>query len=563
MVSDGTTDRIKERLSIVDVIQSYIRLEKAGANYRARCPFHNERTPSFHVSPVRESFYCFGCNKGGDIFTFVQDIEGLDFKGALKVLADRAGIPLETKKGKQALEERDAQEVLFDILERATLFFQKTLVAHKDGLSYLYGRGVKPATLKAFRVGFAPDSWDALLTELTHQGFSVSDIERAGLVVKKEKAGDAGRTHYDRFRDRIMFPIADTAGRIVGFSGRIFPTGKEGSDVAKYVNSPETEVFHKSRVLFGFDKAKQAIRQSGRVVVVEGQMDLIMSHQAGVGETVASSGTALTELHLAHIKRLAEKVVFAFDNDQAGRKALLRAGDLAYALGFDVLVPEGFEGKDPADLVKENADAWIGALTHARPLIRALLESLPKGALSREDVLSMKKEVLPLIARIPGSLERAFWVKETAKHLGVSEEDVRGDLAHVPKKETEEEKAKEVHTTNLSPIQFLSAVSVWEDALPEGNTSVRTLIDEILGEGITLGIAPPEHVFRAEEALARGDPEEIVRDLVRLVRKEHVRGLLDAATRALRRAEAEKNHEEIVRLTTECGTLATQLHKLS
>ncbi|MDO8562183.1 MAG: DNA primase, partial [bacterium] len=266
-----TVQQIKDKLSIVDVVSQYVKLERAGSTLRARCPFHSERTPSFFVSPERGTYHCFGCNVGGDIFSFIEQIEGLDFKGALKILAEKAGVPLVYEKRG----ERDSRERLFELLETVTIFY----VSHLSDYAreYLHKRGINDETIKSFRVGLAGDAWGEASDYLRSKGFSEKEILDTGLA----KRGERGL--YDRFRSRIIFPIADSAGRIVGFSGRILPAKNivpakaEKSDIEppKYLNSPETELFHKSRILYAYDRAKQAMRKNNCAVLVEGQLDLI------------------------------------------------------------------------------------------------------------------------------------------------------------------------------------------------------------------------------------------------------------------------------------------------
>ena len=284
-----TVQQIKDRLSIVDVVSQYLKLERSGGSLRARCPFHAERTPSFFVSPERGTYHCFGCNAGGDIFSFVEQIEGLDFKGALKVLAEKAGVPLVYERP----EKRDSRDRLFELLETAAIFYASRL--NDSSREYLAKRGITEGTLKSFRVGLAEEAWSAASDYLREKGFSEKEIIETGIAKKGE------RGMLDKFRNRIMFPIADSAGRIVGFSGRIFPGTTSPKDLAtgqvertdggfeppKYMNSPETPLFHKSQILYGFDRAKQAIRKHNCAVLVEGQLDLLASHQAGWGNTVA------------------------------------------------------------------------------------------------------------------------------------------------------------------------------------------------------------------------------------------------------------------------------------
>src|SRR3989338_177774 len=270
---DSPAQQIKERLPIEEIISSYLKLIPAGRNFKAKCPFHNEKTPSFFVSPERNSYYCFGCGAKGDIFTFVEEFEGLDFRGALKLLAVRAGVILESYNQR----EEGEKEKLYRITEEASLFFEKNMKNNAEVLSYLKNRGLNDESIKNFRIGFVKNDWRESYSYLTGRGFRDSELEKAGLVKKTEKG------YYDRFRGRIMFPISDSSGRIIAFSGRIFvDDGKS----AKYLNSPETPIFNKSSVLFGIDKAKEAIRKNNFSILVEGQMDLILAHQAGFKNTV-------------------------------------------------------------------------------------------------------------------------------------------------------------------------------------------------------------------------------------------------------------------------------------
>jgi DNA primase len=261
---NSPVEQIKERLNIVDVVSSYVKLEKSGIHFRARCPFHNEKTPSFFVSPERNNYHCFGCGKGGDIFSFVQEIEGLTFPETIKVLADKAGIVL----SKYEKQQEDDDSVLYKALSLSAKYFEAVLKKFPSGVEYLKARGITDETIANFAVGYAPDGWRNLSSFLTSRGIPEEVQERAGLVIKSE------RGHYDRFRGRIMFPICNATGKVVGFSGRIFPEKLDEPMSAKYVNSPETKVYNKSRILFGYDKAKRAIAKTGRAIIVEGQMDL-------------------------------------------------------------------------------------------------------------------------------------------------------------------------------------------------------------------------------------------------------------------------------------------------
>lgn len=422
----SVVEEIKSKLSIVDVVGSYLKLERAGSNLKARCPFHNEKTASFFVSPSRETYHCFGCSRGGDILSFVQEVEGLDFRAALKMLADRAGVKL-TEGG--AAGSRDREKIL-DTLEHATQFFMEQLRKYPEAHRYLLERGISEISIKNFRLGFAPLDWHTLTLFLKTKGVNDGIIEKAGLSIKGEKG------YYDRFRGRIMFPIADSFGKVVGFSGRVLP-GLEPDDTktgGKYVNSPETEVFHKSKVLYGFDKAKQSIRKENAAVLVEGQMDLVLSHQAGVTHTVASSGTALTREHLVLVKRLADTLILAFDADEAGLAASKKGVDLALAEGFDVKVAAIPAGLDPADLVKQDPAAWKYAVEHAKHIIDFYLQALSgKGYDMRLFRKKTSELVLPYIAKLKNSIDQAHFVSAVARALSIGEEPVWEELKKVSK----------------------------------------------------------------------------------------------------------------------------------
>ena len=306
-------EEIKSRLNIADIIGEYIRLDKAGANYRARCPFHNEKTPSFMVSAEKQIWHCFGCQKGGDIFGFVMEIEGLDFKETLKLLAEKAGVAL--KKTDFKAESKKTRTL--EILELATKFYETQLWSGAGKikiLNYLKDRGLQKESIKEFRLGYAPAGWRNILTFLIGRGYSAQEIEKTGLLVKKDN-GD----FYDRFRDRIIFPIADPMGKVVGFSARVAPGGDESQ--AKYVNTPESEVYHKSKALYGIDKAKGEIKSKNFALLVEGNMDVVAAAQAGIKNTVAVSGTALTPDQINIVKRYTNNLKMFFDMDKAGEEA--------------------------------------------------------------------------------------------------------------------------------------------------------------------------------------------------------------------------------------------------
>ena len=323
LFSSGTLEQIRAASDIVDVIGSYLALKRAGANFVALCPFHKEKTPSFNVNPHRQIFHCFGCHKGGDVFAFVKEYENIDFPEAVRRLADRAKIPLEYEKNAGEQQSRHLKERLLQVHEQIAQRWQSALANEASGQiarDYLARRGVPEEAVKLFRLGYAPELWDDTVNWAKSKGHELALVEQAGLILRKQD----GDSYYDRFRGRLMFPICDEQGRVIGFSGRIL-TGDEKT--AKYVNSPETPIFIKSKVFFGLDKTKRAVLEAGHVIVCEGQLDLIACFMAGVQNVVAPQGTAFTADHARILKRYVEEVVLCFDSDEAGQNAAIRSLD--------------------------------------------------------------------------------------------------------------------------------------------------------------------------------------------------------------------------------------------
>jgi DNA primase len=435
---DSQVQEIKDKLNITEVLGQYVQLHKAGRTFTARCPFHKEKTPSFHVSPERGTYICFGCGERGDVFSFVQKMESIDFPTALKQLAERAGVVLKQYKGPVESVDKDKEERLREACEAATAFFESTLAARPDVQEYLTKRGVHEESKKIWRLGYAPATWHAVSEYLATLGFSKDEIVEAGLAARSEKKpGDI----YDRFRGRIMFPICDPLGRVIAFSGRYFEKvegSREEGEPAKYVNSPETELFKKSKILYGFDKAKNAIRKADCMLLVEGQFDLVLAHQSGLPFTVALSGTALTQDHIALLGRLSKRLVLALDADQAGLRSGLKSTAMAFAAGFDVKIPTFPEGKDPADIAKEDPEALRVAVRQSKTAIEFFLDvlraTLPQGRQGDERVYKkvIEAQVLPLIAALQSRIDQAHFIRIVAERLRVPEEAVRAEVAKRP-----------------------------------------------------------------------------------------------------------------------------------
>lgn len=433
-MSDGVVDQIKQKLDILEVLGDYIRLTKAGRNYKARCPFHAERSASFMVSPERQIWHCFGCGLGGDIFGFVMKIEGMEFGDALRLLARRAGIALK----KQDPQIQSQKKRLYEICELSTKFFETQLhktAAGKKALAYLLERGLKSETIKDWRLGWAHDEWRALYDFLKTRGYKDEEILAAGLVI--EKSEQKGK-YYDRFRSRIIFPISDSQGQIIAFGGRIFGEQAKKEDMAKYLNSPQTQLYDKSSVLYGLNKAKNDIRVKDLCVIVEGYMDLIMSHQSGAANVVASSGTALTETHLSIIGRYTRNLAMAFDSDEAGNMATRRSIDLALRREFNVKVIL-MEEKDPADIVKKNPSEWLKVIEAAK----GIMDFYFSYAFARHDAKSaegkreIRKILLTAIKSLASKTEQGEWLKELARRQRVDERDLIADMQKIKLDEPE------------------------------------------------------------------------------------------------------------------------------
>lgn len=414
--------QIKDKLSIVDIISPYVELHKAGKNFKGKSPFSAEKTPSFYVSPDRGMYYCFSTSQGGDMFNFIQVMEGVDFKEALKILAQKAGVELVPEDPKKKSE----RERIYAALEAASVFYYERLAQESEAKGYLQARGVKEETIAKWRIGFAPGppdyGWREVKDHLTTLGYTNDELLKAGLI----KTTEGGKEPFDVFRDRIMFPMAEPSGKIVAFSGRILhPDDKS----PKYVNSPETILYKKSELLFGYDKAKSGIRTFDFSLIVEGQFDVVMCHQAGYSNTVAVSGTALTVNHTQLLERLSDRVVLALDADKAGIAAMKRAADLMLRRGIDVKIAEMPTGADPADIIKEDVAKFKKIVGHSVHVIEFLIHVL-KQQYTDERTLKLKarEEVLPFILLLPNRIDQDHFVSVVAKAIGTSIEAIRFEL---------------------------------------------------------------------------------------------------------------------------------------
>jgi DNA primase len=481
-----SVQQIKDRLSILDVISPYVELHRAGKNFKGKSPFTAEKTPSFYVSPDRGMYYCFSTSQGGDMFTFIQAMEGVDFKEALKILATKAGVELVAEDPKKKTE----RERWYAALHDASQYYGEQLEKIPAALEYLENRGVTKATLQKWQIGFAPGpphhGWRMVKDALESKGYTKDELFKVGLI----KSTEGGKEPFDVFRDRIMFPLFDQNGKVVAFSGRIL---SKDSDAPKYVNSPETELYKKSELLFGYDKAKHSIRSLNFSLIVEGQFDVVMAHQAGYGNTVAVSGTALTLHHVQLLERLSDRVVLALDADKAGIAAMKRAADLMLRRGIDVKVAEMPLGKDPADIIRSDAAEFKHIVGKSVHVIEFLLHVLTR---EETDERTLKRrartEILPFLLLLPDRIDQEHFISVVAAAIHSTTEAVRfeverlreetkaGPLSHNDLTETVLKEAVEKPDMVRSARLFLeAAVEVTEGKMSEFvKAEVKRLLEE-------------------------------------------------------------------------------------
>lgn len=540
---DNPIEEIKNRLDIVEVIQEYIQLKKTGANFRALCPFHSEKTPSFMVSQDKQIYHCFGCGEGGDIFGFIQKIEGVEFPEALRILAKKAGIEL--RRQDPALQNQKTK--MMDICKLTSVYCHEVLLKSSQAQfvrEYLSQRKVDSETIEQFKLGYAPDSFDALSIFLKNKGFSEDEIFLAGLSIKKER----GVGYYDRFRNRLMFPINDVHGNTVGFGGR---TLKEGEDAgAKYINSPQTLIYNKSGILYGLDQAKSAIRKNDQVILVEGYMDCITAHQFGINNVVASSGTALTEGQVRLLKRFCNTIIMSFDPDTAGAEAVKRGIEVALRQDVEVRVIELPTGKDPDVFIKADKDGFIKLIEEAKAYLQYYFDNTFKQLdLSKvEDKKKAAKILLPIIVKIVDTIERSYWLKELGKKLEVDDKIMQEKLRNLIQKENYHEVKEELLVAK--PIdrflkigeELLSLLIIYPNEI---KFTVKELVPEyftdykqkLLYKNIITYYTKNEQLNLAEfQKQLTEDPKEGLKliaysDILKLLGEENFLNLLDSEIR--------------------------------
>ena len=560
-MAKDTVAEIKERLSIQDIIAPYVKLKRAGRSMVGLCPFHKEKTGSFHVSPERGTWHCFGCGEGGDGFSFIEKVEGVDFKGAMKILAEKAGVTIEYSGGTRQ-EDTSKKERLHAVMQRASAWYAENLQG-SSAYTYAESRGLSKETIKDWGLGFAPEAWRALLETLTAEGFTIEELLAAGLI--KEADGKRG-TYYDRFRNRLMFPIRDTSGRVVAFTGRALSS----DDIAKYLNSPETELYHKSEVLFGMDRAKDAIRVRKFTMLVEGQLDVLLSHQAGFQNAVALSGTALSDKHLSLMKRYSENLMLVLDADPAGLKATARSAALALHAGLRVKAARLPKGKDPADLICEDAKDFSQRVLVAKPIVEFFLAELAQEESDPHRLLRKAEEiVLPLIAAIPSPMEREHFIQMAGRALSLSAEAVRESLKRLPKQEV----ISGIAEIPVAPVpakrsprefrteQLFAVIHAYPSTpLAERVKSEYCRITEV--EQVPSTVPPEQALFYMEQALGEDPAEGAADELLRAFEEIVIREAYQEAVAHLRKAEAAGDVSVINATQEVCARLSLRLAAL-
>ena len=422
--SEDTIARVKEANDVVEIISQHLPLTKAGANFKALCPFHQEKTPSFMVNPSRQIFHCFGCSTGGDVIRFIMLQEGLPFVEAVEKLADRAGIDLPQDRSHSGVE-RGRKETMLKANRLAAEFYGSRLMKDQGGAEareYLGSRGIHSDVSKVFGIGYAPGGWRSLLKELSAQGISSEAAAAAGLAVR----GEGGKEPYDRFRNRVVFPIRDLSGRILGFGGRVL-----GDELPKYINTPETSIYRKGDSLFGMDVAAPAIREAGEVLLVEGFLDVISLHQGGIKNVVGVLGTALTSDQARKLKRLTARCVLLLDADEAGRKAAMRSGLILLEEGFSCRVAPLAPGEDPDSFLrKRGKEALEEEVVEARPLVNFVLDEARERHPGRDgdSRFQVLDAIVPYLAKIKDRAAQGIYIRYVAEELKIEQHDLRAKL---------------------------------------------------------------------------------------------------------------------------------------
>ncbi|MBU1693480.1 MAG: DNA primase [Verrucomicrobia bacterium] len=581
-ISKALLEQIRAANDIVEVIGSYLPLKRAGSAFKALCPFHREKTPSFHANPQRQSYHCFGCGAGGDVFRFVMEYDGVDFVSAIRLLARRAGIRVEITE--QDRQEGPNKDLLLKLLEDVTMSYHQALrqlPAAEAARRYLQKRDLGEAVIRDYLLGYAPEGWDTLVEWGRKKKYTPALLEAAGLLSKSDS--EQGRV-YDRFRNRLMFPIRDEIGRIVGFSGRLLADQEKA---AKYVNTPETAVFHKGRVLYALDKARRAIMEGRTAILCEGQIDVIRCHLGGFQNAVAVQGTALTEQHAQVLKRYADSVVVVLDADSAGQQASLRSAELLLGAGLSVSIASLPPDEDPDSLIRgKGPPAFQAVLDKATALLDFQIRLLRKreNFSGEAGLMRAARAVLETIAKAPSAVQRDHLLRQAAKELGLQENALRQDLrrldrragpaesaappsAAVPRHPPEEMAVLELvlrHPEVLDLFHRYLPADVLTDPVCRqvfqlalaGEENLMSALDQENPEAIRL-------VAQVEAAPSRlvGDdvsPQDPAQDVILVLRRKQLERQLDE----LKRRRGAAGESERRRLDLECAHLTLDIKTL-
>ena len=588
LIPDDIVQQIKERADIVDLVSSYVSLSKSGQNFKGLCPFHTEKTPSFMVSPSRQIFHCFGCGAGGNAYSFLMRIEGKEFPEAVREMGRRTGIPVPQGEVQAKGRTGPSREKLELILSHATSWFHRNLLDAQgtEAKAYLAQRGIQPATIEAFGLGWAIPEWDGLLKALGRQGVTPADLAEVGLAVPRDQSqrGSAGSGFYDRFRGRVMFPIRDLRKTVIAFGGRVL-----GDGLPKYLNSSESALFSKGRTLFALDVAREALQRDGRAIIVEGYLDAIALHQAGVQGTVATLGTALTSDHVALLRRFVKHVVLLFDPDAAGVRASLRALDMFVDSGIGVTVVSLPDGHDPDTYIRAHGPEAFRELEKRAPslLDYAVTRSLEAGeAGSMDDRIRSVDEILRILQKSSNRIEKEEYLRRVSERLGISHrqlidrypeltgesralrptvaatsvkrETFRGateerDLVHLllhGQLTPAHVRALRSEDFSLAPVRRMIAMALCHVG-SDGRVLIRPMLDEALGDPMCASIAT---ALSMEEPTCEDVSHHVAACLATLERKRDT-GQLQELIAQLRRAEQEGRLDEAKQLNLSVNAL--------
>lgn len=575
-IPDNIIDQVRDRTDIVEVISGYIPLKKLGRNYKANCPFHHEKTPSFVVSPDKQIYHCFGCGAGGNVFSFLMKTENVEFPEAVETLAKKCGVVL-PRSSVQRSETNEFNNQLYKVNELACSFFQNSLVNNPAAKEYLASRGVGDETIKKFKIGYAPESWDALINFFKAKGITGAILEKAGLVI----ANDRG-SHYDRFRNRVVFPIIDLKDRVLGFGARVLD-----ASLPKYLNSPETPIYSKGKNLYGLNFSKDDIKKEGHALIVEGYLDAIIPYQAGVKNIIATLGTALTTDQLKVLKRFSNTVIMVYDPDEAGEAASLRSLDLFISEDMNVYIAELSSGLDPDNYIRKfGTEEFLKIIKSSKNIFEYKLDKLAKrfNRNTSGGKAAIVAEMLPTVSRINNAVLRSEFIKKLAEKLSIDEESIRLEMKKVKPdyvqrhyttgvvEAKKDSKAAEliVLALLLEGKEFIKQISSSLKLEEFKSTSVRDAVSAVFSlskgsEDITpsrlitiLGNSSEAATLISEaSALLENimDKEKALNDCVVRIKKDNIKDRLNDLQGAIKTAHSQKDEEKVKQLVTEYNYL--------